>query len=153
MKLSKIYFISLALVMLYALGAYSQGDFSDVHNITLNKHSLMKIKHVLCASKSDSVYNIRVSKCHLRSFYCHEPNRNGDTIQVQKDGYRIKYNIRRKYNSSESGITLFLPEDMSRYYQSLLFRFGFPPSYSSSALIEKPNMEHFKLLNIIKSKQ
>ena len=49
----------------------------------------MKIKHVLCASKSDSVYNIRVSKCHLRSFYCHESNCNGDTVQVQKDGYRI----------------------------------------------------------------
>ena len=153
MKLSKVYLTSLAMLMLYTLGASSQGDYSDVQNITLDKHVLTKIEHALCMSKSDSVYNISVSKCHLKIFYFHEPNRKGDTVHVHKDGYRIKYNHQSKHSSSESGITLFLPEDMSRYYQSLLFRFGFPPSYSSSALIEKPNMEHFKLLNIIKSKQ
>lgn len=100
MKSFKVYFISLALVMLYVLGASSQGDFSDVQNITLNKHCLTKIKYVLCTSKSDSVYKIRISKYHLRSLYCHESNCKGDTIQVQKDGYRIKYNIRSKFSSS-----------------------------------------------------
>ena len=141
------------MLMLYTLGASSQGDYSEVQNITLDKHVLTKIEHVLCMSKSDSVYNISVSKCHLKNFYFHEPNRKGDTVHVHKDGYRIKYNHQSKHSSSESGITLFLSEDTDCCYRSLLVRFGFPPSYSSSASIEKKNMKHVNLLKIINSKR